>query len=887
LFKLIENEISEKVQEQETKFLCWFVAKVHFERVWQQIKTWFQHTTTKLHAIRSLAFIVVEPEHIANNLKEMISMLACALQVKSVDMKILAFEGILQIIDIGILHEEELQLFQPLVPTMLRAIIDALNAGNTECTEMYLAKVTELVKYYDGLIFTNHLQTVLSVMYQILKARLNIVITQSACDIITILAKAQKKMRNTPMFIETMVQVCYEMFLIEVDMFWTPKDLTGYAYVAYCIMYTVSKACSRSKVYQCIELMMKQRFSGAWNERTSVLQLLSSYAIASEEGSIIPAVYRQIMPVLVACSRKEQAQERFQAIQCMGIVTNFHYDAETTPLLIDEFVRALNDTEQVQLISVQQVEIVLKRQEFTERIDYDDLMDKLFPKLLPFIQSKDSNMRDAVLSTLSCVSGEYLEQHYKSLIELIKNQVEQEKELTFFSMIMKKLKLSVVEKDLDHIVTLLFNQLHFSDVDHFETIIETSIRIINSMESRFAPHAEKVYFALKHVLNQKHPEQIAMRVLTASGEMLKCLFQNKLIIENHMPELLDSTRRIFLQFDGRSTALIELWCKVLVAAVTVFPKDDYIYKAVDTLLVLPYGDIEQSIKLHSTIIEYTRSLIRASTGDVVTKKVEERVVRLFDDSLAFVEDVRVNADEEEDRVGPFYSDVALLAGTMVERLDNFQDLDHLFGIFLELLITDPGNTAARIGFLDLTKNVLLNAKNKAGLKNLAEMFWNTTRQQEIPLAHNECGRCLISEIYEFLVVFDVKRMRQQHVTEMLDYLSESIKYGKLHEIDDIVSTGLHAAFQIISARQLVERIEKDIVSYLPIVVSDDPFCKAADLYLELVTFCESNPTFLTPKLQYAFECASRQPNIPEETKIRIYTLLKKHACRGFSRTDTR
>jgi hypothetical protein len=225
-FTVLENEKAELVRLDLIQLLARVATIFDFKIVWERIRRWTLDTDAekRLLAISILCAIDVDnTDDIRYHLTQILEIIAKFLQDKRLLHRGIAVKAMYQVIKVGELRKKDIHKFSALFPLVLRSVSDLLNAGDLNNAGDFLRVLLYLIPCGNGVLFKDghHIQNTLSAMYQVASAKLEVLMSERACEVITVLMNTQPKMvTRFPKFTETMVQLCYDLVLEDFHQIW-------------------------------------------------------------------------------------------------------------------------------------------------------------------------------------------------------------------------------------------------------------------------------------------------------------------------------------------------------------------------------------------------------------------------------------------------------------------------------------------------------------------------------------------------------------------------------------------------------------------------------------------------------------------------------------------
>jgi hypothetical protein len=877
----LEKEQAEKAQIKLAFFIGNCCGLHHFDIVFRQIKQWSKDASTekRLLAIRMLQDIDAEHSSIIRrNLSIILDLLSQHLQEKNAKLRTIALRTIRTIIIDGQLEKKEVQRLASLVPLILKSISESLNTGDYVNTNEFLAVLSHLIPHGQGVLFADYIQPFLSAMYQIVNAKLDLLTSEGAAETITeLMIYYKKKVTTFPKFMETMIQLSYNLYCHDVDQYWSllADDVTFYSQIASRCITKMAKVCKKEELFRQVVTLMTQKASGTEKERSAAISIMFNFILGMYVGKrdLIP-YYDKIVPMMLHCTQDSCARVRYQAIAGVSAMSLVMLDPNYVVPIIEAIERGIDDVDdRVQRVTLHDCVSILERPDLHKHEHYFELMDRLFPKIIKFFQCEDAEVRKYAMDDISCATGAYIAKNYDKIVSAVKGQGDDVLELRFFSYIVSSVPMEVIEPDIDRIITLLFKGLKLEDIEQFEETINTCGRIIVGLNTKIQPHVQKIYFTIRDILAVPHPGTYAPRLLRACAKLYSALNSYKLLDDSLTQNCIEVVYKLFTFFQPEAIENIKAWTKVLYLGVTAHPSDLNTMAAINSLFKLLRHDRPLTVEVVSLVVHSTNAVLELNDGDEVVKVMRASLLGLLNFAIDTIEDIRTTEPVPIDVISSFYEEASRLAGMMVSKLDEFTGLDELVGHFLEIIINDPNNEEVRYGLLELIRRVLIAGGKKVYIEPMMGTFFASTMGQEAT-AQDMMGKCLVVENYGLIGFYGAARLHDHQVQHMLAYLLAIMNAQNSGE--ELMISAMYSFVKIVQARGLdVSLIEEHVVPNFPLQVSDarSVFSGPGKLYRLLVNVCNENPRALTPNLRREL-AKVLELKVREKTKTMIQELLR-------------
>jgi hypothetical protein len=881
-FTVLENEKAELVRLDLIQLLARVATIFDFKLVWERIRLWTPDTDAekRLLAISILCAIDVDnTDDIRHHLTEILEIIAKFLQDKTLLHRGIAVKAMYQVIKVGELRKKDIHKFSALFPLVLRSVSDLLNAGDLNNAGDFLRVLLYLIPCGNGVLFKDghHIQNMLSAMYQVASAKLEVLMSERACEVITVLMNTQPKMvTRFPKFTETMIQLCYDLVLEDFHQIWKIESnvIALYTQVASRCIMKMSKTCKMETLHTCIKEIATVKLQGNENERNAILGIFYFFVLGCTiDNKDLSSVHDDMTGTLIKYTKDENPKARVQAFNTIALL-GYKENAPYNDAIWESLERLLDDVDprvhaEVLLSSV----CLLEQKQFHEHKDYKSVMDKLFPKIVCFVKHEDNDIKRYALDALSCANGNYLAANYDSFIGSVRNQKEEILELRFFSFIMMTVPLSVIEPDIERIITLVFNLLAFKDINQFEHMMEICLRVIESLNNRFAPYTARFYQIIKETFMVTRPVNLMNQLQPLCARLCLFLFKHRLMTAELTKDIFASLFQLFQHvFNADYLQSISIWSEVLITAVKMNPTQDVADPAIEVLLQLMVGSKTASIVEMTQVINDLATIFKLAPPET-TVKYASQIVIVIQESIDLTEYIIEQEDVDIDHIEGFYEDAASLAGVLVERSpSDIDDLGILIAQFVQLIPADPNNMELRFGFLQLIRRLLLGGGEKEFMKKWMVSFYGGTFVQETLIATDVLGLCLVSEIYGLLALHAGDKLQTPHYNHILQFLTTQIALEANEDTKEIISTAAYGFINSVITRMLdIKLIETHIVPKLPLLMTTDEnvFNYTNKVYRLLVTVCMDCPSVFTPKMKRKLERIDLTQNLEEETRKAI------------------
>jgi hypothetical protein len=869
-FTLIENEQSENVQAIITRFIGQFFFFHHFDRVFEYVKLW---TNSDSVLKRMVAADIIQGCNIEDTtdveerIAEFVSILQTLLKDTNAKVRRSASAGINSLIEQDI---EDVRVFEALVPLVLQSLIQDLHAGDEDgvitLLETFYAYTDE--SRFEMLI--PHAQQVITTIYQIAKAKMNIHISSRAMAIISRFTETYPELHKIPKFVEAMLTLCFEYSFVDVMENWfldAPKNsIEYYVTCATELSGTMCRTLGAPIMFETLFGMYNK-----WIASSEPKHRAGAMEIFSQTIRWCKDEFEQNKTLIVeSCLKLSKDQitrvrgAAFHALNfwCMGDA-NFDiraYFVEFMPVLTNNIAEKDENMRTVALMALSR--FLLHCKVLSEETYYKEYLDKVFPMLISMLRDKDVQCKPEVVAVFTTLGNEYFIDHYAEIIQIVKNVEKSDKLevqiLSTLAYMAKHAKESIVG-DIDFLVELLIQ--HWANLDSESC---KHIGLATAQLSLFATEAMRPHVS-------KLLPLIANKIATTSMEIdhqcfvvYECFLSNDMLGIDDIDDTIDIVTDCLGDWAKPPAKEVQIGSSVLHALVEKKVTKRNLDRSLITLIRM-HNPEHTDIPTLCAIIQAIDAIVSLCPDSGVVQEGGQAFAIFIGNAITMASQYIEIGNLNED-IDPF-DDIASLVAMLLKVYPEYPSLAFIINHY-----SLSNHPMVRYGLIQLINRIFKVCEHTSALMSLNSIL--ILQGHESMFEDDYYARAYLCSTYGSIC----KRGKDlgDHVPHIREYLRASLITGRADGSHPLVAGAIVGIFCLIKRQDAVdEKYINEVLDFFPLGAGEGQERPVNVIYQHLARYAHHEVLPRTPKLKKVLQEALGLPYLKPNVLKHIRNVLEE------------